>query len=583
MPKQKWILRQRKVDFDALSQELSVSSLIVRLLCNRGLATKEEMDYFLHGTIAQLHSPYLLKDAKKGMEILLQKIKEGKRIRIIGDYDVDGVTATYILKKSLLTLGVEVSAVIPDRIKDGYGLNEQLIQKALEDGIDTLLTCDNGIAACQEIALAKQEGMTVIVTDHHEVPYREIAAGREEILPPADAIVDPKCKDDTYPFQEICGAFVAMKCMEILFDLAVEDGLLTRETADEVLPELTEFAAFGTICDVMPLQDENRILVKEGLKRMTHSANLGLRNLMEVNGLCGGTITNYHVGFVLGPCLNATGRLDTAQRGLELFEAKTTREAVNLAMDLKQMNESRKEMTEQGVLEAVRQAEQCYGQDKVLVIYLPDCHESIAGIIAGKVRERFCKPCLVVTDAKEGLKGSARSIEAYHMRDGLQAVSDLLTKFGGHKLAAGFSLPKDNLEMLRRRLNENCTLTEEDFVQQIVLDIDLPIRYATREFVEELGLLEPFGTANEKPLFGRNDLDIRRVRVMGKARNVAKFQVVAPDGYSMDGVYFGEADRFAADMEKPRKSLLLAYYPDCNEFRGEKKTELIVKYYLLQQ
>lgn len=583
MPKQKWILRQRKVDFDALSQELSVSSLIVRLLCNRGLATKEEMDYFLHGTIAQLHSPYLLKDAKKGMEILLQKIKEGKRIRIIGDYDVDGVTATYILKKSLLTLGVEVSAVIPDRIKDGYGLNEQLIQKALEDGIDTLLTCDNGIAACQEIALAKQEGMTVIVTDHHEVPYRETAAGREEILPPADAIVDPKCKDDMYPFQEICGAFVAMKCMDILFDLAVEDGLLTRETADEVLLELTEFAAFGTICDVMPLQDENRILVKEGLKRMTHSANLGLRNLMEVNGLCGGTITNYHVGFVLGPCLNATGRLDTAQRGLELFEAKTTREAVNLAMDLKQMNESRKEMTEQGVLEAVRQAEQCYGQDKVLVIYLPDCHESIAGIIAGKVRERFCKPCLVVTDAKEGLKGSARSIEAYHMRDGLQAVSDLLTKFGGHKLAAGFSLPKDNLEMLRRRLNENCTLTEEDFVQQIVLDIDLPIRYATREFVEELGLLEPFGTANEKPLFGRNDLDIRRVRVMGKARNVAKFQVVAPDGYSMDGVYFGEADRFAADMEKPRKSLLLAYYPDCNEFRGEKKTELIVKYYLLQQ
>lgn len=583
MPKQKWILRQRKVDFDALSQELSVSSLIVRLLCNRGLATKEEMDYFLHGTIAQLHSPYLLKDAKKGMEILLQKIKEGKRIRIIGDYDVDGVTATYILKKSLLTLGAEVSAVIPDRIKDGYGLNEQLIQKALEDGIDTLLTCDNGIAACQEIALAKQEGMTVIVTDHHEVPYRETAAGREEILPPADAIVDPKCKDDMYPFQEICGAFVAMKCMDILFDLAVEDGLLTRETADEVLPELTEFAAFGTICDVMPLQDENRILVKEGLKRMTHSANLGLRNLMEVNGLCGGTITNYHVGFVLGPCLNATGRLDTAQRGLELFEAKTTREAVNLAMDLKQMNESRKEMTEQGVLEAVRQAEQCYGQDKVLVIYLPDCHESIAGIIAGKVRERFCKPCLVVTDAKEGLKGSARSIEAYHMRDGLQAVSDLLTRFGGHKLAAGFSLQKDNLEMLRRRLNENCTLTEEDFVQQIVLDIDLPIRYATREFVEELGLLEPFGTANEKPLFGRNDLDIRRVRVMGKARNVAKFQVVAPDGYSMDGVYFGEADRFAADMEKPRKSLLLAYYPDCNEFRGEKKTELIVKYYLLQQ
>ena len=583
MPKQKWILRQRKVDFDALSQELSVSSLIVRLLCNRGLATKEEMDYFLHGTIAQLHSPYLLKDAKKGMEILLQKIKEGKRIRIIGDYDVDGVTATYILKKSLLTLGAEVSAVIPDRIKDGYGLNEQLIQKALEDGIDTLLTCDNGIAACQEIALAKQEGMTVIVTDHHEVPYRETAAGREEILPPADAIVDPKCKDDMYPFQEICGAFVAMKCMDILFDLAVEDGLLTRETADEVLLELTEFAAFGTICDVMPLQDENRILVKEGLKRMTHSANLGLRNLMEVNGLCGGTITNYHVGFVLGPCLNATGRLDTAQRGLELFEAKTTREAVNLAMDLKQMNESRKEMTEQGVLEAVRQAEQCYGQDKVLVIYLPDCHESIAGIIAGKVRERFCKPCLVVTDAKEGLKGSARSIEAYHMRDGLQAVSDLLTRFGGHKLAAGFSLQKDNLEMLRRRLNENCTLTEEDFVQQIVLDIDLPIRYATREFVEELGLLEPFGTANEKPLFGRNDLDIRRVRVMGKARNVAKFQVVAPDGYSMDGVYFGEADRFAADMEKPRKSLLLAYYPDCNEFRGEKKTELIVKYYLLQQ
>lgn len=583
MPKQNWILRQKKVDFDTLAQELSVSNLVVRLLCNRGMTTKEEMAYYLYGTMEQLHSPYLLTDAKKAMTLLLEKIKEKRRIRIIGDYDVDGVTATYILKKGLLTLGAEVSAVIPDRMKDGYGLNERLIREAAEDGIDTLLTCDNGIAALQEITMAKQAGMTVIVTDHHEVPYRETEGKREEILPPADAIVDPKREGDTYPFQEICGAFVAMKCMQILFGLAISESLLSREQADAVLLELTEFAAFGTVCDVMPLLDENRILVKRGLALMGQSANLGLKNLIEVNGLSGGLITNYHVGFVLGPCLNATGRLDTAHRGLELFEAKSTREAVNLAMDLKQMNESRKEMTERGVSEAFRQAEEWYRQDKVLVIFLPDCHESIAGIIAGKVREKFCKPCLVVTDSREGLKGSARSIDAYHMRDGLQAVSDLLTKFGGHKLAAGFSLPKENLEPLRMRLNENCTLTQEDFAQRIVLDIDLPIRYATMEFVEELNALEPFGTGNERPLFGRNDLDIRRVRVMGKNRNVAKFSVCSPDGCCMDGVYFGEADRFAADMEKNRKGLLIAYYPDCNEYRGEKKVQLVVKYYQIQE
>lgn len=583
MPKQNWILRQRKVDFDTLAQELSVSSLVVRLLCNRGMTTKDEMAYYLYGTMEQLHSPYLLADAEKAMKLLVDKIKEKRRIRIIGDYDVDGVTATYIIKKSLLSLGAEVSAVIPDRMKDGYGLNERLIREAARDGIDTLLTCDNGIAAYEEITMAKQAGMTVIVTDHHEVPYREDENGREEILPPADAIVDPKRNGDAYPFREICGAFVAMKCMQILFDLAIEESLLSKEQADEVLLELTEFAAFGTVCDVMPLLDENRILVRTGLALMEHSANLGLRSLMEVNGLMGGRITNYHVGFVLGPCLNATGRLDTAHRGLELFEAKTTREAVNLAMDLKQMNESRKEMTERGTAEAVRQAEEWYGQDKVLVIYLTDCHESIAGIIAGKVREKFCKPCLVVTDAKEGLKGSGRSIEAYHMRDGLQAASDLLTKFGGHKLAAGFSLPKENLELLRSRLNENCTLTQEDFARQIVLDIDLPIRYATMDFVEQLHALEPFGTGNERPLFGRNDLTIRQIRVFGKNRNVAKFLVCSPDGCCMDGVYFGEADRFAADLKESKNGLLIAYYPDCNEYRGEKKVQLVVKYYQIRE
>lgn len=581
MPKQNWILKQKKVDFDGLAKELSVSPLLVRLLGNRGLCTKEEMRYFLYGTIEELHSPYLLRDAERGMELLLQRIRSGASIRIIGDYDVDGVTSTYILKKSLRVLGADVSAVIPDRMRDGYGLNERLIQEALEDGVDTLITCDNGIAAYQEIEAARQAGMTVIVTDHHEVPYRETAGGREEILPPADAVINPKRREDTYPFKEICGAMVAMKCMQILTQLAVAEAMLTPEQEISLHRELIEFAALGTICDVMPLLDENRILVKTGLAYMTDSVNIGLQSLIAVNGLKQSTITNYHVGFVLGPCLNATGRLDTAHRGLELFEAQTERQAVNLAFDLKQMNESRKEMTEQGTQEALRQAQQEYAADKVLVLYLPDCHESIAGIIAGKVREACCKPCLVITDAKDGLKGSGRSIEAYHMRDGLQGAADLLTKFGGHKLAAGFSLPKENLKQLRRRLNETCGLRQEDFVQQIWLDIDLPISHVTEAFVEQLHMLEPFGTGNEKPLFGRNDVELRQIRVLGKNRNVAKFMMCSRDGFCVPGVYFGEADRFTADMGKPRSRLLVAYYPDINEYKGQRSLQLVLRHYMV--
>lgn len=581
--KQVWRIRTKKVeDFQATAAQLGVSPFLVRLLCNRGLQTEEEMRYYLYGTIDKLHSPYLLRDAKKAMEILLEKIMQGKRIRVIGDYDADGVTATFILKRGMSLLGADVSSDIPERMADGYGLNERLIRAAMQDGVDTIITCDNGIAAKNEIKLAKDMGMTVLVTDHHEVPYEEVEGVRKEILPDADVIVDPKRMGDTYPYKEICGAFVAMKCIQILFDLAREKGLLTENQTKRTMDEIIAFAAFGTICDVMPLLDENRILVREGLKLINASVNLGLQALIDENKLSEMEITGYHIGFVLGPCLNASGRLDSAKKGLMLFETDDMEASKKLATELVELNRERKELTEKGVEDAMCQVEQELFDDPVLVVYLPDCHESIAGIIAGRVREKYNRPCMVVTKTEHGLKGSGRSIEAYHMRDGLQKAQDLLTKFGGHKLAAGFSLEEENLEPLRKRLNDNADLTQDDFVKEIMLDIDLPIQYADIGFIEEIKRLQPYGTQNEAPLFGRNDLSVEQIKVVGKNKNVAKCVLKNPSGYKVDAVFFGEAEVFERDMQGASNGLLIAYYPDFNEYNGVKKVQLVIKYYMVK-
>ena len=581
--KQVWRIRTKKVeDFQATAAQLGVSPFLVRLLCNRGLQTEEEMRYYLYGTIDKLHSPYLLRDAKKAMEILLEKIMQGKRIRVIGDYDADGVTATFILKRGMSLLGADVSSDIPERMADGYGLNERLIRAAMQDGVDTIITCDNGIAAKNEIKLAKDMGMTVLVTDHHEVPYEEVEGVRKEILPDADVIVDPKRMGDTYPYKEICGAFVAMKCIQILFDLAREKGLLTENQTKRTMDEIIAFAAFGTICDVMPLLDENRILVREGLKLINASVNLGLQALIDENKLSEMEITGYHIGFVLGPCLNASGRLDSAKKGLMLFETDDMEASKKLATELVELNRERKELTEKGVEDAMCQVEQELFDDPVLVVYLPDCHESIAGIIAGRVREKYNRPCMVVTKTEHGLKGSGRSIEAYHMRDGLQKAQDLLTKFGGHKLAAGFSLEEENLEPLRKRLNDNADLTQDDFVKEIMLDIDLPIQYADIGFIEEIKRLQPYGTQNEAPLFGRNDLSVEQIKVVGKNRNVAKCVLKNPSGYKVDAVFFGEAEVFERAVQGASNGLLIAYYPDINEYNGVKKVQLVIKHYMVK-
>jgi len=585
MPEEKWFVTTKKADFNHIAAEFGISPVLARIIRNRDIVTEEEVRYFLHGTLEDLHDPYLLKGMKDGSAFLYAAIREKKQIRIIGDYDVDGICSTYVLYHALQLLGASVSYRIPHRIKDGYGLNEEIIRECSGQQVEVIVTCDNGIAAAKEIALAKELGMEVLVTDHHEVPYREITGvdgvtEREEILPPS-LVIDPKQKDCPYPYKGICGAVVAYKLVQVLLEQAEKEKLITVADRKSCLAELLEFAAMATICDVMDLLDENRIIVKYGLKQMEQSKNLGLRTLIEVCGLKGQKLGNYHVGFILGPCLNATGRLDSAARAMELFLCTELREAVVIATDLKALNESRKELTEQGVKEAVRQMEAGeHGTDKVMVIYLPDCHESIAGIIAGRLREKYAHPFFVLTKAEEGLKGSGRSIEAYHMYEGLHGVEDLLTKYGGHKLAAGLSLEEKNLEELRRRLNADCHLTEEDFVHKILIDVPMPLSYVNMQFVESLSLLEPFGNGNKKPVFACKDVPISHVQLKGKNKNVAGFLLTDETGRKLDGIYFGEAERFYEEMQG-RQSLQIVYYPDINEFRGNRSLQIVVTNYMI--
>lgn len=585
MPEEKWFVTTKKADFNHIAAEFGISLVLARIIRNRDIVTEDEVRYFLHGTLEDLHDPYLMKGMKEGSAFLYEAIREKKRIRIIGDYDVDGICSTYVLYHALQLLGAAVSYRIPHRIKDGYGLNEDIIRECSTEQVEVIVTCDNGIAAAKEIALAKELGMEVLVTDHHEVPYREITGAdgtteREEILPPS-LVIDPKQKGCPYPYKGICGAVVAYKLVQVLLEQAEREQLITGADRKACLAELLEFATMATICDVMDLLDENRIIVKYGLKQMEQSQNLGLRTLIEVCGLKGQPLSNYHVGFILGPCLNATGRLDSAARAMELFLCTELREAVVIATDLKALNESRKELTEQGVKEAVRQIEAGeHGADKVMVVYLPDCHESIAGIIAGRLREKYAHPFFVLTKAEEGLKGSGRSIEAYHMYEGLHGVEDLLTKYGGHKLAAGLSLEEKNLEELRRRLNADCHLTEEDFVHKILIDVPMPLSYVNMQFVESLSLLEPFGNGNKKPVFACKNVPISHVQLRGKNKNVAGFLLTDETGRKLNGIYFGEAERFYEEMQG-RQSVQIVYYPDINEFRGNRSLQIVVTNYMI--
>ena len=561
----------KRADFKGIGERFGIDQVTARIIRNRDVIGEKAIEKYLHGSRKDFYSPWLLKDMEKAVAILQEKIENRNRIRIIGDYDIDGVMSTYILLESLRGLGCDVDMMIPNRITDGYGINEHLIEQAWQEGRDTIITCDNGIAAVTQIRKAKDLGMTVIVTDHHEVPFEDLEGERKEILPPADAIVNPKQKACSYPFAGLCGAVVAMKVMEALYEKMAPEV----ELVDKMLP----FAGIATIGDEMDLQDENRILVKEGLQRLHHTTNLGLQELIRVNNLEPENISQYHIGFILGPCLNASGRLDTAKRALQLLLADSREEAAVLAGDLKNLNESRKEMTAQGLEKAIEQVESTsMMEDTVLVVFLPECHESLAGIIAGRLRERYHKPSFVLTRGEEGVKGSGRSIESYSMYEKLCECKEYLTKFGGHPMAAGLSLEEENVERFRRKLNEQSGLTEEDLVEKVTIDVPMPIHYIRKDLVQELSLLEPFGKGNEKPLFAQKNLWVSQMRVFGKNRNVVKMRLTDENGYPMDGVYFGNGDEFAEEGRGKRK-ISIVYYPDINMYQGRESLQVIIRHY----
>lgn len=567
---EKWVVSAKKADFQQIANKFGIDPVVARLIRNREQITDEEIDTYLHGKITELHSWKLLKGMESLLDILTEKIKEQKKIRIIGDYDIDGVCSTYILLKGLKRAGAAVDVDIPDRMKDGYGISRELIDLAKEAGTDTIITCDNGISAIEQIAYAKELGMTVLVTDHHEVPYEEQEDGSiRTFLPDADAIVNPKQEDCGYPFKGICGGMVAFK---VICGLYEKLGIPFKE-AEELIP----FAAIATVGDVMDLVDENRILVKDGLRRLQNPENEGLKALIRVNNLENREITAYHIGFILGPCMNASGRLSTAKRALQLLLSQDVKEASVLAEDLKNLNDSRKDMTAKGVEQAVELVETTdLLYDRVLVIYLPDCHESLAGIIAGRIRERYTRPVFVLTRAEEGVKGSGRSIEAYHMFQEMGKCKELLTKFGGHPMAAGLSLPEENVEAFRRKLNENCVLTQEDMIEKIVIDVPMPMSYVTIPLIRQLSQLEPFGKGNTKPVFAQKKLRFADCRVFGKNRNVVKMQGKDEFGFTAECIWFGDGDDF---LEKLREKECwdVIYYPSVNVFRGRESIEMVIQ------
>lgn len=572
---EKWFVTMKKADFNGIAEKYQISPIIARLMRNRDVIGDEAIDFYLNGTVEDLYDGLLMKDMDRAVDILKEKIEEGKKIRVIGDYDIDGVNATYILQQGLAGLGADVDTDIPDRIKDGYGLNQMLIDRALEDDVDTIITCDNGIAAMNEIAYGKEQGMTIVVTDHHEVPYLEENGEKKYLLPPADAVVDPHRADCEYPFKGLCGAAVAYKLVEVLYRVSGK----SEQEVEHLQESLMENVAIATIGDVMDLVGENRVFVKKGLELLKTTKNEGLHALMQCTGVDTANLNTYHIGFVLGPCINAGGRLDTAKRALELLNASNRREAVTLAADLKELNDSRKEMTEEGVEEAVRQIESSsWKDDQVLVVYLPKCHESIAGIIAGRIKERYYRPTFVLTRGETGVKGSGRSIEAYDMFAEMSRCRELFTKFGGHKLAAGLSLEEENVEVFRKRINELADLTEDDLQMKVSIDMRLPFPYINEELIHELKILEPFGKGNGKPLFAESKLRVIQPRIFGKNRNVLKCRLEDQQGNQMEAVYFGEVEDCLQQMEK-KQIMSFTYYPSINEYMGRRKIQLTIVNY----
>ena len=584
---ERWVLLRKGADFEAIGKKYQISPRLACLIRNRDVIGEKAVDRYLNGTISDLYDGMLMKDVDKAIDILKEKIAEDKKIRVIGDYDIDGVNATYILLEGLERLGAYVDSDIPDRISDGYGLNQHLIDRAYDDGIDTIITCDNGIAAANEIAYGKNLGMTVIVTDHHEVPFDEKEGEKIYKLPPADAVIDPKQTDCPYPFKGLCGAAVVYKLMEALWES------MGKDSAD--LDDLIENVAIATVGDVMDLEDENRIFVKEGLQMLRRTKNPGLKALIECTGIDKDNLNSYHIGFVLGPCINASGRLDTAKRALKLFRVRTQKEADILAGDLKALNDSRKDMTEEAVNLAKEQVESTeLSEDRVLVIYLPDCHESLAGIVAGRIRECYYKPVFVLTDAEDGVKGSGRSIDGYHMYEELNKCKDLLGKFGGHRLAAGLSLKKENIAEFRRRLNENCTLTEEEMKEKVTIDMEMPFSCVTEELVKELELLEPFGKGNTKPVFAARGITLLGARILGRNRNVLKIKAQDANGSVIEAMLFQNVEGFLKNLEERygrmevdalmqgrggHIKIAVTYYPDINEYMGRKTPQIVITHY----
>lgn len=568
---EKWVVTAKKADFQGIGRKYGIDPVIARIIRNRDITGDEAIEEYLNGTLADIPSWKLLKDIDKAVEIISGKIDAGTKMRIIGDYDIDGVTATYILLKGFKRLGANVDTYIPDRVADGYGIHDHLIKKAMEDGIDTIVTCDNGISASSQITYAKELGMTVVVTDHHEVPFTDTEEGRTYILPPADAIINPKQADCTYPNKNICGAVVAMKLVFALY----EKYRLPEEEKEDFL----EPAAIATVGDIMDLQGENRILVKEGLARLPFTKNKGLKALIRAIGLEDQKITSYDIGFRLGPCINASGRLDTAMRSLALLQSEDEEEAAKLAGDLKALNDSRKALTEKGTEKAYKLIESSnLKNDRVMVVFLPECHESLVGIIAGRIREKYHKPTFVLTRGEKSLKGSGRSTENYSMYEELVKCDSLLVQYGGHPMAAGLSIEEENVEKFRQTLNDNCTLTEEDMIPKIVIDVPMPISYINEELVEQLSILEPFGKGNTKPLFAQKNLRVLKVGIYGKTQNTVKLQLRDPSGAVMDGLYWGEAKEFA-DFARSHETISVTYYPRINSYMGRESLQIVIQNY----
>ena len=582
----KWFVHTKKADFKAIAEKFGIDQVTARIIRNRGIIGDEAVDRYLNGKPEDLYDPFLLKDARRAAAILLEKIAGGKKIRVIGDYDIDGVCATFIICDMLRRLGGDCDYDVPDRAADGFGLGERLVQVSYSAGVDTIITCDNGISAAPAVKLAKSLGMTVIVTDHHQPPKE---------LPEADVLVDPHLASDTAPFKEICGAVVAWKVMQVLGALAAPDD--PDSGAAEVRDRYLDLAAFATIGDVMDLQDENRIIVKWGLKALEKTANTGMQALIRRCGLEGGPLSAYHAGFILGPCINAGGRLMTAHTALRLLFEKDAEKAAGLADELAVLNEERKSMTQLWLETAMEQIDSsAWSEDPVYVIYLSGCHESIAGIVAGKVRERVYHPVIVFTDTAEAgvLKGSGRSIPAWNMIEALDGCSDLLLKYGGHPMAAGLTISKNSLDALRLRLNEDCDLTEEDLVEKVMIDVPMPVSYINERLIEELNVLEPCGKGNEKPVFAEKDLKVLTARILGANRNTIKFTVENSGGTWIEALYFGEISELLAYLEmkyspeavdlmmRGKRSgicISVLYYPSVNEYRGRRSLQIIIKDY----